>query len=209
MKILHISDTHGLHRRIKALRQATMLIHSGDVSNFGEDHEVEDFMRWFCKLDFQYKIFIAGNHDFYFEDETTQRIQRALSENTFYLCDSGIEIEGIYFWGSPVSPTFFNWAFNRDRGAKIRKHWNLIPDNTDVLITHTPPHGILDRTATENTGCRDLLKTVKHIKPSYHLFGHIHEAYGQTTIDRTTFINSSILDENDNLTRNGTLIDMV
>ncbi|WP_071144928.1 metallophosphatase domain-containing protein [Bacteroides ihuae] len=197
MKILFISDTHGQHRKLRNLPEADMLIHGGDVSKRGEDHEIEDFIRWFSQLDFQYKIFIAGNHDFYFEDETVNRIQKMLPQNTYYLCDTGVIIEGLNFWGSPISPTFFNWAFNRDRGKEIAKYWNKIPENTDILITHGPPFGVLDLTQSGlHVGCEDLLKKVKSIKLQYHLFGHIHEAYGVYESAQTTFINGSILDEN-------------
>jgi predicted phosphohydrolase len=95
MNILFLSDTHCLHRRLKNLPPADMIIHAGDVSFSGEDHEVEDFIRWFGKLDYKYKIFIAGNLDFWFDGETIRRIQRMLPENAYYLCDSGVEIEGI------------------------------------------------------------------------------------------------------------------
>lgn len=197
MKILFLSDTHGQHRKLKNLPQADMLIHAGDVSQRGEDHEVEDFIKWFSKLEYQYKIFIAGNHDFYFEDETVNRIQRMLPPDAYYLCDTGVTIEGVNIWGSPITPTFFNWAFNRDRGKEIAKYWSKIPKNTDVLITHGPPFGILDLTkAGLNVGCEDLLKKVKSIKPKYHLFGHIHETYGEYQNAHTIFCNGSILDEN-------------
>lgn len=196
MKILFLSDTHSQHRKLKNLPQADMVIHGGDVSRSGKDHEVEDFINWFSRLDYQYKIFIAGNHDFYFENETINRIQKMLPPNAHYLCDSGVVIEGINFWGSPVTPTFFNWAFNRDRGKEITKHWDKIPQNTDVLITHGPPLGILDQNDTrQNVGCENLLSKLQSIKPQYHLFGHIHEAYGTHQTAQTTFVNGCILDE--------------
>lgn len=196
MKILFVSDTHGQHRKLKNLPKANMLIHAGDISKRGEDHEIEDFIHWFTKQEFEHKIFIAGNHDFYFEDVTIRQIQRMLSPNTHYLCDSGVTIDGVNFWGSPITPTFFNWAFNRDRGRNILKHWEKIPLDTDVLITHGPPYGILDYTMSKmNVGCEELLKKVKLIKPQYHLFGHIHEAYGVYNDESTTYMNGSILDE--------------
>lgn len=97
MKILFISDTHGQHQKLKNLPEADMLIHAGDISKRGEAHEIEDFIRWLNKQDFEHKIFIAGNHDFYFEDVTINQIQKMLSPNTHYLCDSGITIDGISF----------------------------------------------------------------------------------------------------------------
>ena len=111
--------------------------------------------------------------------------------------DSGITIDGIKIWGSPIQPEFFNWAFNRKRGAEIDKHWQLIPDDTDILVTHGPPFGYLDETARmERVGCVDLLKRIDEIKPKVHVFGHIHEGYGTAINDRDTlFINASVLDE--------------
>ena len=194
MKILFLSDTHKLHRKLKNLPEADLLIHGGDVSKTGADHEVEDFIHWFARLNYKYKVFIAGNHDFYLEDESIERVQKELPPNAYYLCNSGITIEGLSIWGSPVTPTYHNWAFNRDRGKDIRRYWNMIPQNTDILITHGPPFGILDKAQRrESVGCRDLYDTIKKIKPRYHLFGHIHEEYGVVDIDGTTFINGSLL----------------
>ena len=127
-------------------------------------------------------------------------IQKKLTSNCHYLCNSGVEIEGIKIWGSPITPTFFNWAFNEDRGKPIQKYWKMIPKNTGILVTHGPPNGILDKTTSNiNAGCEELLKTVNKLKPKFHLFGHIHEAYGKETLNETTFINGSLLDINYNL----------
>lgn len=197
MKILFLSDTHGLHQKLEDLPQADILIHSGDISNRGKDAEVKDFINWFSDQDYQYKVFIAGNHDFYFEGVTVERMQKLLPQDVYYLCDTGITIEGLNIWGSPVTPWFFDWAFNRKRGKDISRHWKLIPENTDILITHGPSFGILDRTeAGVNAGCEDLLAEINLIKPKYHLFGHIHEGYGMRESTHTTFVNGSILDEN-------------
>lgn len=196
MKIVFISDTHGQHRKLKDLPKADMIIHGGDLSKLGKDHEIQDFMDWFSKLNYTYKIFIAGNHDFYLEDFSQEFIQKRLPENCYYLCNSGIEIERIKIWGSPITPTFFNWAFNVDRGKPIQKYWKMIPPHTDILVTHGPVNGILDKTtSTINAGCEDLLKKVKKMKPEFHLFGHIHEAYGKEEVNETTFVNGSLMNE--------------
>ena len=203
MKIVFISDTHGQHRKLKNLPKADLIIHGGDVSKLGQDHEVEDFIHWFLRLDYAHKIFIAGNHDFYFEDYSFDFIQKKLTSNCHYLCNSGVEIEDVKIWGSPVTPTFFNWAFNVDRGKPIQKYWNMIPSNTDILVTHGPVGGILDRTTSNiNAGCEDLLKTVNKVQPKFHLFGHIHEAYGKEKVNETTYFNGSLLNEYYNLVNN-------
>ena len=126
-----------------------------------------------------------------------------------YLNDSGIEIDGITFWGSPITPWFFNWAFNRHRGEAIKKHWDLIPHNIDVLITHGPAHTILDKTTKGAcAGCEGLLQKVQEIKPKVHICGHIHEAYGKTEKYGTVFINASILNEKYELRNHAASIDI-
>jgi Icc-related predicted phosphoesterase len=119
-----------------------------------------------------------------------------IQSNVIYLNDSRCEINGIKIYGYPITPEFMDWAFNRKTGKEISQHWNKIPAETDILITHGPPFGILDTNRNEyRTGCEDLLETVNKIQPKYHLFGHIHEAYGMVQNEKTTFINASILDE--------------
>lgn len=193
MKIILISDTHSQHQQL-SLPKGDMIIHAGDVSSRGHQSEIESFLHWYSQLDYKYKIFIAGNHDFYFENTPKQAIEGLIPDNLIYLNDSGVEVEGLKIWGSPVQPWFYNWAFNRQRGADIKKHWDLIPADTDFLITHGPPQDILDRTKKgEAVGCKDLLDKVLAIKPRFHLFGHIHEDYGRIKKDGIEFINASVL----------------
>ncbi|HTF04846.1 MAG TPA: metallophosphoesterase family protein [Bacteroidia bacterium] len=195
MKIVAISDTHGQHRQI-TLPDGDVIIHAGDMTRQGTEEQVVDFLDWFSGLPFPFKIFVAGNHDFFFEKESPEKIQSLLPENVIYLNDSGIEINGIKIWGSPIQPWFHDWAFNRQRGEDIRRHWDLIPENTDLLITHGPVAGILDRTVYGlPVGCDDLLECVQAIKPRFHICGHIHEAYGTVDAGGTRFMNASILNE--------------
>lgn len=199
MRFFSISDTHGKHRLLKNLPEADAIIHAGDISKDGSERSVLDFLAWFSKLNYRYKIFIAGNHDFFFERESPAYIQKHIPPNVIYLQDSGIQIEGINIWGSPVTPRFFDWAFNRDRGTDINKHWKKIPLDTDIIITHGPPKGILDNTGDLEVGCEHLLKRIKKIKPRAHIFGHIHSASGIILKNQTTFINAGVLDDNYNL----------
>lgn len=195
MRIVAIADTHSQHDKLK-LPEADMILHAGDISKRGEEQEILAFLHWFKNMDYRYKIFIAGNHDFYFERTSPEKIKEIIPENVIYLCDSGITIEGIRIWGSPVTPTFFNWAFNRDRGEAISRHWDLIPEGTDILMTHGPVAGILDKTTRgEEVGCAGLLKRVGELKPKYYIGGHIHEAYGKLESQSTTYFNASVLDE--------------
>jgi Icc-related predicted phosphoesterase len=192
MKIVCISDTHTLHKNMK-IPDGDLLIHAGDVSSRGKLEEIIQFNDWLGTLPHRHKVMIAGNHDFYFESNPPHA--KSLITNAVYLNDSGIEIEGIKIWGSPVQPWFYDWAFNRQRGEDIRKHWELIPTDTDILITHGPPYGILDETARgELVGCADLLEVIQQrVKPRLHIFGHIHEGYGKTAIGETLFVNPSMV----------------
>lgn len=188
---------------------ADVLIHAGDVSSMGKREEIVSFLDWFSALPFSYKIFIAGNHDFFFEKNSNAEIFRLIPDNVIYLNDSGVTIEGIEIWGSPISPWFYDWAFNRQRGVDIRSHWDMIPGSTDILITHGPPAGILDRTTGgQQVGCDDLLQKIKEIKPSFHIFGHIHEGYGTQKEDTTTYINASVVDEKYRITNNPVIFDL-
>jgi Icc-related predicted phosphoesterase len=193
MKVVAISDTHGYHDQLQ-LPSGDLLIHAGDVTKRGGESEVIEFLEWFKNQPFTHKIFIAGNHDFFFEAMSERYIATKIPDNVIYLNDSGVTIEGIKIWGSPVQPWFYDWAFNRKRGLEILRHWELIPKGTDILITHGPVEGILDKTVHgSNVGCADLKKIVKRIKPKFFICGHIHEAYGLSKMISTTYINASNL----------------
>jgi Icc-related predicted phosphoesterase len=194
MRIVCVSDTHNQHNKIK-LPEGDVLIHAGDFSMLGKVPEVGAFLKWFGEQPHKHKVLIAGNHDWLFERESTLATSM-VPEGVTYLNDSGAVIEGLNFWGSPVQPEFGNWAFNRNQ-FEIDQHWQLIPSNTDVLITHGPPRGVLDWTVPcmNEVGCPDLLSRVLSVKPKLHVFGHIHEAYGQKQFEDTLFVNAALCDE--------------
>lgn len=197
MRFTFISDTHSLHDRL-TLGSGDVLIHCGDLTNKGSLEDAENFANFMAAQDFKYKVVIAGNHDFCLEDDRKEAVEQCLADkDIIYLNDTGTTIEGLKLWGSPVQPEFFNWAFNRKRGEDICKHWDLIPGDTDILITHGPAFGILDRVMEgEKVGCRDLLDRVKQIKPKIHAFGHIHEDYGVLKQGGTTFVNACNVNRN-------------
>lgn len=186
-----------------------VLIHAGDVTRHGVEDEVIDFLNWFEKQPFEYRIFVAGNYDFYFERTAEDKLEKIIPEGVIYLKDSGFSINGINIWGSPVTPWFFDWAFNRHRGPAIRWHWDLIPPGTDVLVTHGPVYGIHDCTIDGiHVGCYDLLQRVIEIKPLIHVGGHIHEGYGTAKINNTIFVNASVLDEGYRLVNKPVVLDI-
>ena len=192
MRLICLADTHNQHLDIP-IPEGDILIHAGDCTDAGTLNETKDFLNWFSSQPHKHKLLVPGNHDFFFEKPG---IEEYIPEDVHLLIDAGFEIEGIKFWGSPMTPGLDNWAFNRERGKKIKKHWNLIPGTTDVLITHTPPYGILDEIGSGvKLGCEELTQFLKIVQPSYHLFGHIHHAAGTTKRNGIIFYNLSILDE--------------
>ena len=132
MKILHLSDTHGCHRRLRDLPEADVAVHSGDFCMVGTEAEAIDFLNWFCDLPYRHKIFICGNHD----DCLYGANIGGLDANVHYLCNSSTEIDGVKFYGVPM----FTGDCVTDRQSR---NIARIPADTNVLVTHTPPHGIL------------------------------------------------------------------
>jgi Icc-related predicted phosphoesterase len=198
MQITFISDTHTLHDYVtQDLPGGDMIIHAGDVSSRGIPREINEFLEWFSSLNYKYKIFIAGNHDFGFELPRHSREKDreiVIPDNVIYLQDDLVEIEGIKIYGTPWQPRFYNWAFNVDRGEAIAQKWKLIPEGIDILVTHGPPYSILDKTQYGDVvGCEELYKRVFEVKPKINVFGHIHEGYGIKEIDGVWFINASVL----------------
>ena len=208
MRLVIISDTHGKHSEL-SLPEGDMIIHAGDVSRKGSRTEVSEFLSWFSSLNFKHRIFIPGNHDFFFEKESQENIRDAIPDNVVYLNDSSVAIGELKIWGSPVTPWFYDWAFNRQRGTQIEKHWSLIPSDTNILVTHGPAYGIFDRTVNrEHVGCRDLLRRIGEVNPAFHICGHIHEGYGRETCGETEFINASVLNEKYELVNKPVIIDL-
>ncbi|WP_189006828.1 metallophosphatase domain-containing protein [Deinococcus roseus] len=195
MKIVCISDTHNQHDQLQ-LPHSDVLIHAGDFSMRGHVAETQAFLTWFAAQPHPHKIFIAGNHDFIFE-KRRKKARAMVPDGVIYLEDEGVTLEGVKFWGSPITPTFFDWAFNRGP-ATIGSYWDLIPDDTNVLITHGPPFGTLDQVLPEgeHVGCPRLLAALEsRLCPKLHVFGHIHEAYGQFVQGGRVSVNASMLNQ--------------
>lgn len=185
MRILHLSDTHGCHHRLRELPEADVVVHSGDFCMVGSEQEAIDFMDWFCDLPYRHKIFICGNHD----DCLYGANIGGLDDNVHYLCNSGVEIDGVKFYGVPM----FMSDCITDRQSR---NYANIPTDTDILITHSPAFGILDFDDDINYGSKELLQAVTNVNPIIHLFGHIHKQHGITTIGTTIFSNGAIMTEN-------------
>ena len=208
LRFVAISDTHCRHRSLR-LPKGDVLLHAGDISLRGDRKEVEDFLEWFGKLPHPHKIFIAGNHDFFFEKEKPAVVRKLIPENVQYLKDEEIVINGIKIWGSPYTPWFFRWAFNKKRGGPLAAQWEKIPADTDIVMTHGPAYGILDMVINEqHAGDKDLLKKLLTLKPKVHVCGHIHESHGMVKRHGIKFMNACILNEGYELIYNPLVFDL-
>jgi len=187
MRIVCISDTHGKHDAV-LVPPGDVLIHSGDFST-GPERSVVAFNNFLATLPHPHKIVIAGNHDQLLEREPDKK---NLITNATYLVDERIDIDGVVFYGSPYTMKFHG-AFQVSKGEEATRKFDSIPNETDILITHGPPHFIGDRTWTMvNAGSSELALKIKQVKPLVHLFGHIHEGYGIYHESETMFVNASI-----------------
>lgn len=199
MKVTCISDTHSNYFNTENIESCDLLIHAGDLEAWNEN-SLHKFIKWYNSFDSKYKVCIAGNHDKFIYENNALAKQIFKENNIIYLENSMIEIEEIKIWGSPITPVFFNWYFMAERGDAIKKYWDAIPENIDILLTHGPAYGILDYVSNtynvdHHAGCEELLKAVERIKVKYHIFGHIHSSNGKYQTKDTTFINASVLDE--------------
>jgi len=192
MKIVVISDTHTKHLDVK-IPDGDVLIHCGDWCIHGSAVEALHFAHWFEAQPHKHKICIAGNHDFVMQDDP-EAVEFVFKE-THYLRDSHVSIEGKWFYGSPWTPEFCGWAFMKEESV-IGYTWDLIPEGTDVLITHGPPRGILDTNpGGGQCGSESLYHRVQVVKPKLHVFGHIHHNYGIMKVGDTIYGNASTCDE--------------
>jgi Icc-related predicted phosphoesterase len=207
MKIVLISDTHNKHQEVPKI-DCDILCHAGDVTMSGTIHEIQKFGEWLKDYPAEFKVVIAGNHDFGFE-RNRSAAENALGDGNngvIYLQDSAVMLNGKKFYGSPWQPWFYDWAFNAWRGPEIKKYWDKIPDDTDVLITHGPAFGMCDKVSggspglleIGHAGCKDLLNRIREVNPLVHVSGHLHQGRGEATSalhGLTTFYNATIVDE--------------
>jgi predicted phosphodiesterase len=216
MRVVCISDTHTMLSQVK-VPDGDLLIHAGDHTFRGTQDEVQSALEDLNRLPHKHKVFIAGNHDFFF-DHTAPKFYRNWSltrskttyqmmeqfPNLTYLENSSVDIEGFKVYGSPYQPWFHGWAFNfpqYDGGDAAFANWQKVPDDTDILVTHGPPAGILDWVRDVHLGdsragdvkLRARIEDLLFNGPlQLHVFGHLHESYGVIKDEQTTFVNAAI-----------------
>lgn len=217
VKVVAISDTHNMLDRV-AVPDGDILIHAGDATMTGSPDEIIKFNTDLKRLPHPLKVFIPGNHDRLFEQDS--RYARQLLSAATVLIDEETTMEGLRIYGSPWQPGFgYGWAFQLPKNdpEQSERRWLGITEGLDILVTHGPPRDVLDGVpyATRSTtawlnnmeypqagtkyrhvGCPYLLNRIKAVKPKIHIFGHIHEAYGQAEEDSVRYYNAAICDGN-------------
>lgn len=199
MKIVCISDTHSLHNKmLYQIPECDILCVAGDISNVGELIDIESFHTWLVKQPCKHKVVVAGNHDWCFalKRKLAEEILIGDAKGIHYLEGGSVELLGLKIWGGPWQPEFCNWAFNLPRGEQLFAKWEKIPKDTDIVITHGPPYGILDPDLEgRSAGDEALLKCIKVVAPKLHVFGHLHSGYGVKNFGGTQFVNAAICNE--------------
>lgn len=203
IRFVCVSDTHS---RDFSIPNGDILIHAGDFTKKGTELEVLAFSSLLKSLPHKHKVIVAGNHDSPFDVKNYEsiirkhrtvpcdpfKVKRLLSP-FYYLEDSFVEVEGYKIWGTPWTKRHYIGAFNSHDKDLLASMFNQIPDGMDIIVSHSPPLGILDRTRdNKSVGSGSLARVVARIKPKVHIFGHIHESHGHAYVDGTTYINASI-----------------
>jgi Icc-related predicted phosphoesterase len=188
MFISLLSDTHLLHREVD-IAPCDLLIHAGDICFMGRgERELEEFNEWLSEQPASHRVVVPGNHDTPICADPDR--WRTRFSNATLLINEGVTVEGLRIWGSPVT-SLADVPFGIPDEAERGRLYSSIPEKIDILVTHGPPAGVLDA----GEGCAALRRTVVHLKPPLHVFGHIHPGYGTRPTSHTLFANASILDQ--------------
>ncbi|GMS90554.1 hypothetical protein PENTCL1PPCAC_12729, partial [Pristionchus entomophagus] len=206
LTLVMISDTHcELDKMIEQnlIPYGDVLIHAGDITVYGDTHNLTKFNEELGRLPHPHKLVIAGNHELGFDPDEDQSLRWDVNDigkgthegwklltNCTFLNDSSTVIDGVKFYGSSWHP-LSGFPFYQPRD-QLKQKWAAIPDYTDVLITHSPPICHLDLPEpVEQWGCRFLLEKVEAIRPFIHVFGHNHHGYGAIKNEHTIFVNAA------------------
>jgi Icc-related predicted phosphoesterase len=198
--------------------EGDILVHCGDFFTRLRDNRyhwaLQELDAFFARQPHKHKIFVPGNHEIAFRHHSADTVQRSLP-HCHYLRDSGVEVEGIRFYGTPwttsgkIIPRGLGFSTSE---LTVKGHWDAIPDNIDVLLTHQPPLNILDLAMAHNGpghracpvcskmhsgychwGSYWLRETiVKRVRPKVHVFGHVHDAAGTKESEGVMFVNTAM-----------------
>lgn len=192
--VVCISDTHNALPGL--LPAGDILIHAGDLSQYGTFAEVQAQLAWLDKQPHPHKVVIAGNHDLLLDTtfvaahpdrELGRYPGRRRSDLDWggvkYLEHQSAELwiqdkaRSVRVFGSPWTPACGSGAFQYSTTEAARAKWeNAVPAGTDLVVTHGPPKGHLD---DGGKGCGVLLAELWRARPKAVVCGHIHAGRGQ------------------------------
>ncbi len=227
LNVVCLSDTHGEHRKVCLgnMGKIDILIHAGDWTNNCELGEVEDFLNWFRDQPARHRILVAGNHERYLDPnfvfsevldadatsdmawsintkaERVRNLVRSCAGVT-YLENDSIIVDGIKIFGMPHSVTSTQSGSHdgfRRNDNKANIPWWSFPKNTDILVSHGPPFGIMDMSESQHLGSVQLRRKVDVHRPDVHVFGHIHNNHGKLVCGNTTFVNAALMNDSGGL----------
>lgn len=208
MKIVAISDTH---QKRPDLPKGDLLVVAGDFCNYGHRTEVISFASYLDEHIHKFRlgsIIVPGNHDLFMESSLPEA-KEYLAKHRI-LIDNQVEIEGLKIYGTPWVP-YINgrWAFEENYNSnRFEMARERIPEGLDILISHSPPQGILSL----GWGCAYLKERLHEMEnpPKIVICGHIHECGGQSHIDTKgiTYYNVAICDESYQMVHKPTLIEV-
>jgi Icc-related predicted phosphoesterase len=197
MKIAAVSDLHGSYRDLPPMNAVDVVVVAGDFLASGKHvAELQDFASWVGGLRARHKVVVAGNHDLILEEMGREAAECMFPADVHYLQDTGVDLEGVRFYGSPWTPRFYDWAFMKP-DVDLQAIWNQVPVGLDVLVTHGPPLGSLDWVKRAGgVGSKSLAEAIAtRCRPRVHLFGHIHEWGGYVQVrDGTAYFNVATMD---------------
>lgn len=212
IKLWCISDIHTWWDELIPPKDIDGVIIAGDLATTRSPainaNELRAGLQWLEDLPYRYKIFVPGNHDTSFEQGL---IKKEDFPSIDILIDEFVHIGDIKIYGSPYTPAFgYGWAYNKKTMA-LEQHWEQIPIDADIVVTHGPPYKILDETRGIHCGDMALAKRIGIIKPIYHIFGHFHNEIGANNSiiysnNGTTYVNASVVDYSHNVVNNGKII---
>jgi len=213
-RVVCVSD---LHENWVEMPEGDLLLIAGDLT-FGFKHDyvsqqktiINEFLPWALDQPAEKVVCVAGNHDQSVE-KWGWPIVPSSSEKLIYLQDAGVDVCGFRIWGTPWQPWFYNWGFNAPkRGGErfLKERFDLIPDETDIIICHGPPYSYGDHEVDgmyeslgygqtpKRSGSKALAAAVRRVDPLLMVCGHIHQGYGvynvhgkQTKIANAALVN--------------------
>jgi Icc-related predicted phosphoesterase len=202
MRIVCLADTHELHREL-IVPPGDLLLHAGDFTFFSQRRSmIDDFNDWLGELPHRHKVVVYGNHEFGFESDSGLRSRLS---NAVVLVNEAAKIEGVTIWGSPVTP-MNGGVFGLSRAEDRARLYSQIPPETQILLTHTPPFGVLD--GQQHAGCPELRSAVIRLRPRLHVFGHVHNGYGTLPTKHTMFVNAALFGEHGDLDKQPIVLDL-